>query len=71
MPNKAESNAESLALKKVVIPTDGSCENNPGPGGWAAVLAYGSHRPELAGGEPATTNNRRERRTAVEALRAL
>jgi ribonuclease HI len=57
--------------KKVTIHTDGGCEGNPGPGGWAAVLRSGSHARELAGGEPATTNNRMELQAAIAALSAL
>ena len=58
-------------MKKVVIHTDGACEGNPGPGGWAAILRYGAHAKELCGGEPATTNNRMELTAAIEALRAI
>ncbi len=58
-------------MKKVTIHTDGGCEGNPGPGGWAAVLRYGEKRREISGGEPATTNNRMELRAAIEALRVL
>ena len=58
-------------MKKIVIHTDGACEGNPGPGGWAAILRHGAHAKELCGGEPATTNNRMELRAAIEALRAL
>jgi ribonuclease HI len=58
-------------LKKVVIHTDGACEGNPGPGGWAAILRHGTHGKELSGAEPATTNNRMEITAAIEALRAL
>lgn len=57
--------------KKVTIYTDGACEGNPGPGGWAAVLLYGPHRREITGASAATTNNRMELTAAVEALRAL
>ena len=60
-----------LQLKKVIIHTDGGCEGNPGPGGWAAILRHGAHAKELSGGEPATTNNRMELTAAIEALRAL
>jgi ribonuclease HI len=60
-----------LDLKCVTIHSDGACEGNPGVGGWAAVLEYGKHRRELAGGEPATTNNRMELRAAIGALEAL
>ena len=58
-------------VKKVVIHSDGACQGNPGPGGWAAVLAFGSRNRELSGGVPATTNNRMELQAAIEALRAL
>ncbi|KAB2659798.1 MAG: ribonuclease HI [Verrucomicrobia bacterium] len=58
-------------MKEITIYTDGGCEGNPGPGGWAAVLAYGPHLKEISGGEPATTNNRMELRAAVEALGIL
>ena len=55
----------------VTIYTDGSCQGNPGPGGWAAILKYGKHEREISGGENDTTNNRMELRAALEALRAL
>lgn len=58
-------------MKKVTIYSDGGCHGNPGPGGWAAVLAYGKHRREICGGVPATTNNRMELQAAIEALRLL
>lgn len=57
--------------KNVTIFTDGSCEGNPGPGGWAAILLSGVHRKEISGGEAATTNNRMELLAAIEALAAL
>jgi len=55
----------------VMVYADGSCEGNPGPGGWGAVIITpeGTHR--LSGGDPQTTNNRMEIMAAVEALRAL
>jgi ribonuclease HI len=58
-------------LKQITIHTDGACQNNPGPGGWAAVLRYGKHVKELKGAEPATTNNRMELQAALAALGAL
>lgn len=56
---------------KVRIFTDGACEGNPGPGGWAAILEAGGREREISGYEPATTNNRMEMRAALEALQAL
>ncbi len=59
-------------LPQVTIYTDGSCNPNPGPGGWAAVLVW-SDRPveERVGSEADATNNRMELRAACEGLRAL
>lgn len=50
---------------------DGSCEGNPGPGGWGVVIVTpeGTHR--LSGGDSHTTNNRMELTAAIEALRTL
>ncbi|MFU8825928.1 MAG: ribonuclease HI [Brevefilum sp.] len=59
------------AKPEVTIYTDGACQGNPGPGGWAALLCYGKHEKALSGGEQDTTNNRMELRAALEALRAL
>ncbi|MBL4845135.1 MAG: ribonuclease HI [Planctomycetes bacterium] len=57
--------------KLVRIWTDGSCLGNPGPGGWGALLTFGDHERELAGGEDQTTNNRMELQAAIEALETL
>ncbi|MGO9609532.1 MAG: RNase H family protein, partial [Verrucomicrobiia bacterium] len=58
-------------MKRVTLYSDGACEGNPGPGGWAVILAWPDHQQELSGGTPATTNNRMELQAAVEGLRAL
>ena len=58
-------------VKKVTIYTDGACEGNPGPGGWAAVLEFGTVTREFSGGAIATTNNRMEMQAALEALQRL
>ena len=58
-------------MKKIVIYTDGSCQGNPGPGGWAAILTYADQEKCISGMDAATTNNRMELMAAVEALRAL
>jgi ribonuclease HI len=63
--------ADSGSWKKITIHTDGGCDGNPGPGGWAALLRYGDQVRELTGGEPATTNNRMELQAAVSALKSL
>ncbi|RPH94720.1 MAG: ribonuclease HI [Lysobacterales bacterium] len=56
---------------KVEIYSDGACSGNPGPGGWGSVLLYNSHRRELSGGEPQTTNNRMELMAVIHALETL
>jgi ribonuclease HI len=58
-------------LKKVSIYTDGACLGNPGPGGYGAILIYGTRHKELSGGFRLTTNNRMEIMAAIAALSAL
>ena len=58
-------------MKHCYIYTDGACSGNPGPGGWGAVLVYGSFEKELSGGDPKTTNNRMELTAVIEALSLL
>lgn len=58
-------------MKQVEIFTDGACSGNPGPGGWGAVLRYGSAEKELSGGAADTTNNRMELSAVIAALSAL
>jgi ribonuclease HI len=62
----------ATALPLVTIYTDGACDPNPGPGGWAAVLLRDGAEPkELCGAAEGTTNNQMELRAALEALQAL
>ncbi|MFB0996755.1 MAG: ribonuclease HI, partial [Porticoccaceae bacterium] len=58
-------------MSNVEIFTDGACRGNPGPGGWGALLRFGTDEKELFGGEPETTNNRMELTAVIEALAAL
>ena len=58
-------------LTSVVIYTDGACDPNPGPGGWAALLLYKVHEKVLTGCENPTTNNRMELTAAIQALQSL
>jgi ribonuclease HI len=58
--------------RDVEIYTDGACSPNPGPGGWGAVLRYGTHERDLYGSDPGpTTNNRMELMAAIQALETL
>lgn len=56
---------------QVVIHTDGGALNNPGPGGYGAVIDDGSKRVELSGGYRRTTNNRMELMACIKALESL
>lgn len=52
------------------IYAEGSCEPNPGDGGWAAVKVVGGRIVrEASGFEPSTTNNRMELAALVEGLK--
>ena len=55
----------------IEIYTDGACRQNPGPGGWGAMLISGDKVKKIFGGEPDTTNNRMELMAAIEALESL
>ena len=55
----------------VEIYSDGSCEGNPGRGGWAALLRSDGQERELSGSEAHTTNNRMELTAALRALQAV
>ena len=59
------------AIEKITIYTDGSCEPNPGPGGWAAIILDSKEQTILQGHEKMSTNNRMELTAAMEALRAI
>ncbi|MCD7838673.1 MAG: ribonuclease HI [Clostridiales bacterium] len=58
-------------MKTVTLYTDGACSGNPGAGGWAAILLFGTHKKEISGGERATTNNRMELTAVIRGLEAL
>ena len=64
-------NAKAASKKIVEIFTDGACSGNPGPGGWGAILRYGTTEKEMNGGEPQTTNNRMELMAAIMAIEAV
>ena len=61
-------------MKHVTIYTDGACEGNPGPGGFAAIIKEEEEEGEtrdVTGGEPHTTNNRMELKAVIAGLAAL
>ena len=51
--------------------TDGACKNNPGPGGWAALICLSGSERLICGGEPDTTNNRMEMLAVIQAMKVL
>jgi ribonuclease HI len=56
---------------RVLIHTDGGALNNPGPGGYGAVIEDGERRIEISGGYRRTTNNRMELMACIKALEYL
>ena len=56
---------------EVTVYTDGACDPNPGPGGWAVVLLFGSQKKTLTGGDLKTTNNRMELQAVIAGLQSL
>jgi ribonuclease HI len=58
-------------LPRVTIYTDGACDPNPGPGGWAAILIVNGKERAISGSEADTTNNRMELTAAIQALKNI
>jgi len=57
---------------KTGVFTDGSCEGNPGPGGWGMVWVEDDRvLDEKHGSDPSTTNNRMELAALIAALETL
>jgi ribonuclease HI len=57
---------------KTGVFTDGSCDPNPGRGGWGFVWVQNNEIVEFASGfEPDTTNNRMELQALIEAYKML
>jgi ribonuclease HI len=55
----------------IIIYTDGAARNNPGRGGYGAILQYGTHYKEISKGFLHTTNNRMELKAVIDALHLL
>jgi ribonuclease HI len=55
----------------IEIWTDGGCQGNPGPGGWAYIIRVGGGERADSGFDPGTTNNRMELTAVREALTSL
>ena len=55
----------------IKIYTDGSCLNNPGDGGWAAIINYDGEIIKISGSEKNTTNNKMELMAPINALKKI
>ena len=55
----------------IEIYTDGSCLENPGNGGWAAIINDNGNIKKIHGSEKKTTNNRMELMAPINALKNM
>ena len=55
----------------IKIYTDGSCLENPGNGGWAAIINDNGEIKKINGNEKNTTNNRMELMAPINALKNI
>ena len=55
----------------IKVYTDGSCLENPGKGGWAAIIIYDNDRTEIKGSKESTTNNQMELTAPIMALKKI
>ena len=55
----------------IEIYTDGSCLENPGNGGWAAIINNNGKIDKISGNEKNTTNNRMELLATINALKKI
>ena len=55
----------------IKIYTDGSCLNNPGDGGWAAIINTNGDVRKISGSVKDTTNNKMELMAPIKALQEI
>ena len=55
----------------IKIYTDGSCLNNPGNGGWAAIISINDDVKKISGSVKETTNNKMELMAPIKALQEI
>ena len=55
----------------IKIYTDGSCLENPGNGGWAAIIIDDRKKTKIKGSKKNTTNNQMELLAPIEALKKI
>jgi ribonuclease HI len=59
---------EATDIHTATVYTDGGCDPNPGPGGWAAIVHCKDREIVLSGNAPHATNNQMEIEAAIAAL---
>ena len=55
----------------IKIYTDGSCLENPGNGGWAAIIIDDGKKTKIKGNKKNTTNNQMELLAPIQALKKI
>tara|TARA_B100000963_G_C22275392_1_gene514709 strand:- start:140 stop:562 length:423 start_codon:yes stop_codon:yes gene_type:complete len=55
----------------IKIYTDGSCIENPGKGGWAAIILNNGNKIEIKGNKENSTNNQMELLAPIQALKKI
>ena len=55
----------------IKIYTDGSCLENPGNGGWAAIIIDNEKKTQIKGSKKNTTNNQMELLAPIQALKKI
>ena len=55
----------------IKIYTDGSCLENPGNGGWAAIIIDDGKKTQIKGNKKNTTNNQMELIAPIQALKKI
>ena len=55
----------------IKIYTDGSCIENPGKGGWAAIILNNGKKIEIKGNKENATNNQMELLAPIQALKKI
>ena len=55
----------------IKIYTDGSCLENPGNGGWGAIIINNGQKTQIKGSKKNTTNNQMELLPPIEALKKI
>tara|TARA_Y100000817_G_scaffold150289_1_gene117545 strand:- start:26 stop:448 length:423 start_codon:yes stop_codon:yes gene_type:complete len=55
----------------IKVYTDGSCLENPGKGGWAAIIISDNKKTEIKGSKENSTNNQMELTAPIMALKKI